>query len=97
MSMSKLIHQNYIYKQLIYRNNYIILIISSDYIFSFTVKLNNNDIYKMKKSVTFRDLIQFTILNNNFKFINILQIKDDIILTLSERSDIKIIKLIIIQ
>ncbi|KMW67734.1 hypothetical protein BDDG_12283 [Blastomyces dermatitidis ATCC 18188] len=58
MSMNKLVHQSYIYKQLTYENNHAMLIMSLNCMFSFTARLNENDIYEMKRPVTYRDLIQ---------------------------------------
>ncbi|OAT09892.1 hypothetical protein, variant [Blastomyces gilchristii SLH14081] len=58
MSMGKLVRQGYTYKQLTYGNNHAMLIMSPDRMFSFTARLNENDIYEMERPVTYRDLIR---------------------------------------
>ncbi|OAT04775.1 hypothetical protein BDBG_16346 [Blastomyces gilchristii SLH14081] len=60
-------------------------------------RLNKNDIYEMKRLIIYRDLIWFAILNDDFEPVNILQIKDDTILTLSDRNDTKVIELMMMQ
>ncbi|OAS99546.1 uncharacterized protein BDCG_16193 [Blastomyces dermatitidis ER-3] len=75
MSMGKLIHQGYTFKQLTYGNNHTILLMSPDRMFSFTARLNDRDIYEIEKPVTHRDLIRFAMPNGDFEPVNTLRTK----------------------
>ncbi|OAS99554.1 uncharacterized protein BDCG_00728 [Blastomyces dermatitidis ER-3] len=97
MSMGKLVRQGYTYKQLTYGNNHAMLIMSPDRMFSFTARLNENDIYEMERPVTYRDLIRFAMPNGDFEPANTLRAKDDTILALPERNDTKVIELTMMQ
>lgn len=98
MSMSKFIYQNFIFKQLIYNSNYTVFFISSDRTFFFIMKLNNNDIYKMKKLSIYKNLIQFILFNSKFESVNMMinnRTIDMILILLN--NNIKIVELIITQ
>ncbi|EGC41375.1 nucleolar protein NOP2 [Histoplasma capsulatum var. duboisii H88] len=98
MSMNKLVCQSFIFKQLVYENNHAMFFMSLNRMFFFTAKLNENDIYKIEKLSTFKNLICFILLNGKFKSVNIItdDSATDAIMTLL-KNDIKIIELTMMQ
>ncbi|EER40328.1 conserved hypothetical protein [Histoplasma capsulatum H143] len=95
MSLGKLVRQGYTFKQSAYGNNHAILVMSSDRMFSFTVKLNGNDIYEVEKPPMLKDLIRFAMPNGNFEPVNTAQEKDGILAL--PRVDKKVMELTIMQ
>ncbi|EDN07098.1 conserved hypothetical protein [Histoplasma mississippiense (nom. inval.)] len=98
MSMGKLVRQGFTFKQLAYGSNHAVLFMSPDRTFSFTAKLNDNDIYEVEKRPTFKDLIRFALSNGKFEPVNAMadDRTTDAILALPN-NDIKVIELTMTQ
>ncbi|EGC48719.1 nucleolar protein NOP2 [Histoplasma capsulatum var. duboisii H88] len=98
MSMGKLVRQGFTFKQLAYGNNHAMLFMSPDRTFSFTAKLNENDIYEVEKPPTFKDLICFALSNGKFEPANAMtdDSATDAIMALP-KNDIKVIELTMMQ
>ncbi|EDN10314.1 predicted protein [Histoplasma mississippiense (nom. inval.)] len=98
MSMGKLVRQGFTFKQLAYGSNHAVLFMSPDRTFSFTAKLNDNDIYEVEKPPTFKDLIRFALSNGKFEPVNAMadDRTTDAILALPN-NDIKVIELTMTQ
>ncbi|EDN05370.1 predicted protein [Histoplasma mississippiense (nom. inval.)] len=98
MSMGKLVRQGFTFKQLAYGSNHAVLFMSPDRTFSFTAKLNENDIYEVEKPPTFKDLIRFALSNGKFEPVNAVvdDNPSDAILALPN-NDIKVVELTMAQ